>query len=164
MLEQRALLLLPPGPDARRPIVAADTGAAVGFACWSPPGALPWWRRPWRRVLEVRELEDEPLLFTVRRCWSLLPRREVRDADGWRVGTLLGPRLDDDRGRRLALRCWEAGGRASAFRTRRGELLAWSAEDGDSLRLTFGELVQDEPFVKMLLLGAALCRPDRGWF
>jgi hypothetical protein len=162
MLEQRELLL-PPAAAPRRPILAGDSGAAVGFACWRPADSVPWWRRPWRRVLEVHEQEDEPLLFTVRRCWTLLPRREVRDADGWRVGTLLGPLLEDDRGHRLAVRTWEAERGAGVFRSRRGVALAWAAPEGDALRLTFADAVADEPFVKMLLLGAALCGPGRGW-
>jgi hypothetical protein len=154
MLEQRALLL-PPSSAARRPILG-DSGAALGFAVWRQAAPLPWWRRAWRSVLEVHENEDESLLFTVRRCWTLLPRREVREADGWRVGTLLGPLVDDERGRRLAVRSLEADRRTSTFRSRRGAALAWIAPEGEALRLTFGELVEGEPFVKMLLLAALL--------
>src|SRR3954454_14029752 len=102
MLETRTLLLRARTPDGVRPIVDAGTGAPLGYAHQTAPGGPAWWRWLAGPVLEVREQDDEPLLFTVRRAWALLPRREVRDAEGHWVGTLLGPYLEDRYGRRVA--------------------------------------------------------------
>jgi hypothetical protein len=163
MLERPALLLLLPDASGGRVIVDAASGALLGSARWPKPPPLPWWRRPLRAVLEVREDDDdEPLLCTVRRCWSLWPRREVRDADDRRVGTFLGPLLDDALGRRLAVRTWDDNRLSSVIRTRYGEVLAWTVEETKGVRLEFGPLVAGEPFVKMLLLAATLFGEERG--
>jgi hypothetical protein len=156
MLEHAALLLPPPGPSGRRAIVAADTGVPLGFARRGGHAELPWWRRPLWPVLEVREQDDEPLLFTVRHCWSWRGRRELCDADGRRLGTLLGDAIDDLWGRRLALRSWTTNRTVSTFRTPRGQALASTSADEAGLCLTFAEPALGEPFLKMLLLGAVL--------
>jgi hypothetical protein len=156
MLEHHTLLLLPPEPTGVRRIVDAENAAALGSARRREHGGLPWWRRPLWPVLEVRESDDEPLLFTLRRAWGLLPRRELCDADGRRVGYLQGDAINDAWNRRIAIRSWDAARQASTFRTRNGNILAWAEREGAALRLTFGEMSAREPFLKMLLLGAAL--------
>ena len=156
MLEHTALLLLPPEPTRVRRIVDADSGAELGSARRREHGDLPWWRRPLWPVLEVRESDDEPLLFTVCRSWSLLPRRELCDADGRRIGYLHSDAITDAWGRRLAVRSWDGQRQNSTFRIRNGQVLAWADRDGAALRLTFGEATASEPFLKMLLLGAVL--------
>jgi hypothetical protein len=156
MLEYPALLLLPPDATGCRSILEGPGGTLVGSARPREHGDLPWWRRPLWPVLEVRESEDEPLLFTVCRSWSLLPRREVCDADGRRVGYLHGEALDDAWGRRVAVRSWEGARNSGTFRLRNGKVLAWTEREKEGLRLTFAETAAGEPFLKMLLLGAAL--------
>jgi hypothetical protein len=152
MLEHAELLLRPGDGSAGRAIVAADTGAPLGFARWRTPGG-PWWRlRP--AVLAVHEHEDEPLLFTVRRGWPLLPWREVRDAEGRRVGYLLGRRVSNRLGRRLAQRLRLAD--RYEFRRADGRALAEVRLGREGARLTFGAEVAPDPFAKMLLLAAAL--------
>ena len=156
MLERRELLLRP-DTGAGRSIVAADTGAAAGSARWRPPDGPPWRRWLGRSVLEVREDEDEPLLFTVRRCWSLLPRYEVRDADGFRLGFLVGPWVLDVWGGRQALRQADGPGGA-CFVSPRGDRLAEVRDEPGGRRFRFGDRVEGEPFVKMTLLAAELLR------
>src|SRR4051794_24242174 len=95
MLEHRTLLLCPRGPDGARAILDAETGAPIGSVRHEPG---PWWW-PGAAVLAVHEHEDAPLLFTVRRRWGLPPRREVYDADGHRVGDLIGPLVRNEYGR-----------------------------------------------------------------
>jgi hypothetical protein len=123
----------------------------VGFARREPAGAA-WWGRLGPAVLAVHELEDEPLLFTVRRAWGLWPHRQVRDADGHAVGGLRGKAVLDARGRPLAL------AEHRVFRGRGGEELAELVPQGGGLRLTFHAGVRD-PFLRMLLLAAALGGP-----
>jgi hypothetical protein len=158
MLEHRVLLvrsrtLSPtapiPGPGVQA-ILDGESGALLGYARWEVEPS-PWWRRMFTRgVVAVHEEEDEPLLFTIRRAWGLIPRREVCDADGQPVGTLLGRLLHDRYGRQLA--ALENG----VFRASDQHSLAELSSTPDGLRLTFGEEIASEPFVKMLFLAAAL--------
>jgi hypothetical protein len=111
----------------------------------------PWWRRWFSRgVLAVHEYEDEPLLFTIRCAWGLTRWREVSDADGQPVGTLLGRLVQDRHGRPLA--ALENG----VFRDPNHQILAELTSTVVGLRLTFGDEIASEPFVKMLLLAATL--------
>jgi hypothetical protein len=155
MLEQAALLLRPCAPSGRCVITAGD-GAVVGFAGWRHPGRR-WWRRLLPAVLEVREQEDEPLLCTLSRCLTLLPWYEVRDAEGHRVGRLLGSLIEDCHERRCAVRRDDPAG-TSRFEGPDGCCLGRLSPDADGLCLTFDRAVEQEPFVKMLLLAAALLR------
>ncbi len=90
------------------------------------------------------------MLFTIRRAWGLIPRREVCDADGQPVGTLIGRIVNDRHGRPLAV--LENGVFRDADQNALGEL----SSTPEGLRLTFGNDIAGEPFVKMLLLAAAL--------
>jgi hypothetical protein len=155
MLEHRVLILHPWDPFTERLPIVAESGSPLGFACWQRSGAAAWWRWLARPVLAVHEQGDEPLVFTVRRSWGLLPRREVLDADGNRVGMLQGAFLLDPGGRRLGHREREALGGRTVFRDRAGRTLAELTQDG-GLHLTFNAEVENEPFAKMLLLAAAL--------
>lgn len=149
MLEHRVLLLRSHTSPIQA-IVDGDSGVALGFARWTPTVPRAWWRPFGRGILEVHEQEDESLLFTVRRAWSLLPRREVRDADEQTVGVLLGHFIHDRFGRLLA--ALENG----VFRNPYQRDLAELTATNEGMRLTFGEDIAGEPFVKMLLLAAAL--------
>lgn len=151
MLEHHILLVRPRSPSPTvQAILDGESGAALGYARWETEPA-PWWRRMFSSgVLAVHEQEDEPLLFTIRRVWGFIPRREVCDADGQRVGTLLGRLVHDRYGRPLA--ALENG----VFRDANQHALAELCTTADGLRLTFGIGIISEPFVKMLLLAAAL--------
>ncbi len=154
LLEQPALRL-PRGAGA---IAGPDTGSAVGEARWRRP-RRPWWRRWGRAVLAVHERQaaaDEPLVFTVRRCWGLLPWREVRDADGVTVGYLLGPRVYNRFGWQVAALEGEGG---PAFRAPDGRALAHLRAAEGGVQVAFEAELLNEPFVKMLLLAAALFTP-----
>jgi hypothetical protein len=146
MLE-RGTLLVRDGGGGVRAVVDGATGLALGSA--RPTGAGPRWL-PGRPVLEVREAGDAPLLFTVRRGWSLAPRHEVRDAEGRLVGTLAGPRVSG-RGRPVAVR-----GADGAYRAADGRVLARVALGKGGTEVNFSDAVAADPFAKMLLLAAAL--------
>jgi hypothetical protein len=147
MLERQALLIRPEDATGRRVIVDPETGTPVGHAFRSR-GLL-------RGTLEVREAEDEPLLFTVRGGWLPWPGRAVRDAEGHAVGWVGAKWVKNRWGRRVAV--LEAGGRGrSVFRGRQGRELALLQEEKDGSRLRFRAEIDGEPFFKMLLLAAAL--------
>jgi hypothetical protein len=150
MLEQRVLLLRPRTASAMQAIADGESGAPLGFARWQEETPSSWRRLFGRSVLAVHEQEDEPLLFTVRRVWGLLPRREVRDAENQPIGSLLGRLVQDQHGRAVASL------QDGVFRSPRQHVLAELFSAPDGLRLCFHADVADEPFVKMLLLAAAL--------
>jgi hypothetical protein len=154
MLEQRELLMRPRQSSTAQPIVDAESGAPLGYAQWRAASDRPWWRRFGGSLLAVHEHEDEPLLFTIRRCWGLRVRHEVRDADGHRVGSLVGRAVHDRHGRTVAVRQPEPGG--AVFRGPDQRELARLTSGIDGLRLSFGDEVFLNPFAKMLLLAAAL--------
>jgi hypothetical protein len=159
MLEQGALVLRPPDDRGLRAIVS-DTGQPLGYAWWRPP-RRPWWRLA-PPVLAVHEQEDEPLLFTVRRRWPLLPGCELRDAEGRPVGYLRGPRISDRLGRCVARREKGAEGSACCYRHPAGRALGEVARADGGAVLRFAPAVRDDPFAKMLLLGAALLETGPG--
>lgn len=150
MLEHRALLMRARTRSAVQPIVDADNGAALGYARWEVETGRSWRRLLGRGVLAVHEQEDEPLLFTVRRAWSLFPRRDVCDAEDQTVGSLAGRLVHDRYGRPIA--ALENG----TFRDPYRRVLAELALSAEGLRLTFSDDIAGEPFIKMLLLAAAL--------
>src|SRR5262249_29768489 len=125
-------------------IADAGTGVAVGYALWR--------RRGLRSLLEVRELEDEPLVFTLNRWWLLLGRRVVRDAEGKVVGFVGSAEVQDRWGYRLA----RQGTGENRFRGKEGQVLAVLERVVDASRLTFSGELEGEPFIKMLLLAAVL--------
>jgi hypothetical protein len=155
MLEHRVLLVRSRTPSSVQAIIDGDSGAALGYARWEA-GPSPWWRRVFGGgVLAVHEQEDEPLLLTIHRGWSWLPRRRVCDAEGKPVGDLLGRIIHDRYGRPLA--ALENG----VFRAPDRRALAELASTAEGLRLTFSDDIAGEPFVKMLLLAAALSEATR---
>jgi hypothetical protein len=128
----------------------------VGFVCRRAIASRPWWAWFTPPVLEVREQEDAPLVFTVRRRWPRR-RREVRDADGRLVGWLMGPVVGNRHGRRLAVLERTAG--RGVWRGPDGQELGRLESEGGRLRVTFAPSAAGDPFLKMLLLAAALTAP-----
>ena len=154
LLERKVLLLTLRDASGRRVILDHDTGTLVGFSQRRP--RVGWRSRCTRRVVEVHEQQDDSLLCTVRRCWSLFPWYEVWDADDHLVGWHGGPIVLDPAGRPVAVReeeseigtSWKAGVDSNTL-----ALVAWQ---GDDVRLTFADEIAGEPFLKMLILAAAL--------
>jgi len=153
MLELSRLLIEPLGPDGVRGIVDGDSGGRVGFATWRPSRYSWWW--PGSPTLSVHEQLDAPVVFTVHRRWNWPPRREVRDAEGNSVGELIGDWVRDQTSRRVATRVRREG-HAAAFLDAEGTPLASYWVDGDGMHFDFAPEVAGEPFLKMVLLAAAL--------
>ena len=117
MLEQQLLVLRMQPTATSQTVVEAGSGAPLGFTRWRR--ARTWFQRLFvGDVLEVHEHEDEPLLFTVRRCWSFAARSLVWDADDMPVGVLDGTQLLDRLGRLFSVRQKE--GDRVVFRTTTG--------------------------------------------
>ncbi len=165
MLENGPLLLrdcaAPPGVAAgaaaalrpARAVLDALTGAPLGFAGWRRGGAWPRWLA--RPVLAVHESDDAPLVFTVHRLWALSERWEVREADGHAIGLLCGALIKDRYGRNIALWQRPAGGLGRA-RDGDGQELMSVLTTPEGTRVAFAAAAERNPFLKMLLLAAAL--------
>ena len=154
LLERKALCLSRRCAAGRRAILDLDTASTVGF-CQSRP-RVGWWARLARRVDAVHEQQDESLLCTVRRSCSLFSWYEVWDADDRRVGWHGGPLLMDGAGHRVAVRENETATGTTLYRSPDRKVLARLTATCDDVRLTFADEIAGEPFVKMLLLAAAL--------
>ncbi|MBI1918492.1 MAG: hypothetical protein HYS12_27690 [Planctomycetes bacterium] len=159
MLEQPALLLRPWAPGDALPrrvwVVDPTTDAVLGSARRRGGrgrfARLRWWGRP---VIEVRESDDEPLLFTMWPGWGFAQRWRVEDAEGGRVGRVAGPFLLDRRDAALAVLRRGTGG--TSYQDAHGRELAETEVRNEGICLTFLPDGQGSPFVKMLLLAAAL--------
>jgi hypothetical protein len=147
MLEREILLVRDAGDDGSSAIEDPGTGTPLGSV--RPTARRGWLPLP--PVLEVREADDAPLVFTVRRAWSFAPRFEVRDAEGRPIGQLAGPMVADGGGRTVAL----LGG-DGAFRSRDGTMLARVRRARHGTEIHFADAPGTDPFARMLLLAAVL--------
>lgn len=117
-----------------------------------------WWRR-WlsRPTLEVVETEDESLIFTIHQLWGWgAAWWEVRDAEGRCVGIVSRGEVRDSLGRlvgRVEPPALAGGGR---ILSPEGPELASVAAASAGSRLTFGAVVEEDPFAKMLLFSVLL--------
>src|SRR5712692_11795478 len=146
MLEHPALIIV---RDAAWTIVEPDTCRPLGVArrrLTKAPLGIGWLARP---ALDVFEVEDEPLVFSVQRRWGLSPRWEVSDADGQRIAVLRRGRILDAFGQ--AWSSWEQTPNEVRFRGVDREF-ALAQKEADGIRLTFASEVQSNPFTKMSLL------------
>src|SRR5262249_44063008 len=105
-------------------------------------------------AIEVRESEDEPLLFTMWPGWGWTRGWRVEDAEGTRVGRVAGPFLLDRRDALLAVLYRDAG--RTWYQDANGSELAEAQVRDEGVCLTFPPEGQGSPFVKMLLLAATL--------
>jgi hypothetical protein len=153
LLEHRVLLIGPLDASGQRPIRDVGAEMELGLVRRRPRHR---WTQLGPRPVEVCESLDASLLFTVRRCWSLYPWYEVDDAEGSLVGWSGGSVLLNTFGHMVATR--EDGPQPGMSRFKGPDVneLAQIAWEGDDVQLSFAEPVADLPFVKMLLLAAAL--------
>ena len=121
-------------------------GQPVGqIRCHRPS---PGWSWCFPTVWTIHEWFEEPLVFSIRRDWTVVPRWEVRDAENRTIGWV-GRRLALDRFEDVLFRVSPQG----LFRSPEGiDLGAFT----DSI-LRFGPLTAGQPFVRMLLLAQVIC-------
>ncbi len=158
MLEQPLLLLRRwhaqvPG---RSLVLNPRSLAPLGFVCRCVPNGLLARLCWWRSCLAVHESEDEPLLLTIEPALGLSPTWLVREAEGHVVGRIRGRSLVDIAGLPLAgLRATARSG-VSVYQSPDGVDLAAVERDEEGVRLGFRPGTADNPFVRMVLLSAAL--------
>jgi hypothetical protein len=154
MLEQDELLIQPPDERGRWLIVASSAGEVAGYATLLPrPG---WWAELLVPVvMAVRESGDEPLLLTLRRRWLLSAWHEVREAEEQRVGRVLGPVIQNASLIPCAYHRQEREGTARIENVQ-GATLARLHRHKMGLSLVFEPTLEEDPFLKMLLLASAL--------
>jgi hypothetical protein len=156
MLEARALQITSQGLALA--ITDPTSGQPLGVARWRTP-RRHLFARP---VLEVHEADDEPLVSTVHRHWLFRRTWHVRDADGERVGSIRGTCLRGRFGQLLA-RCQPSPEGGVSFQSHERRELATLIGAAKEVQMTFAAEVQGDPFVKMVLLAAALLHtcPER---
>jgi hypothetical protein len=139
-------------------VVDGLTGQLLGSARRQPlsGGLWQWLTSP---IVEVREDDDEPLLCTLHRVWSLGLLWEVRDADGHLVGLVRRNRILNRVGQLIGVRRQAAAGEVRWEQPEHGVLAALT-RGADGLRLRFADAVMERPFIKMALLAAALVLPE----
>jgi hypothetical protein len=133
------------------------TGEGLGFARWSGGSSSPLFSWLSRQEIEVFENEDASHLLTLVRPWGISRAWDVLDAEGRRIGKVFRNVVLESYGRRLATLQPSARYAVRRFEAARDTDLAVleaQAESGSALR--FSQALQDEPFSKMVLLGAAL--------
>jgi hypothetical protein len=174
MLEHECLLLrrwevhqnapLPAHAQGRlaRPIWAIlepNTRALVGLARPLATSKGIWARWFGRGGLAVFENDDEPLVCTLRRGWSLSHTWDLHDADDHMVGRIAGGLIQGPLNR-----FWIMVNQANAaaeFRDPDGRTLATVTRQTDARLVTFAGELKGDPFARMLMLGAALVLPER---
>jgi hypothetical protein len=127
-----------------------DAGAPVGLV--RPHRPSPGWGWWFPTVWTIHEWEQEPLVFSLYRAWTLVPRWEVLDAENRLVGWV-SRRAAFDPAEELLFRF----DRPPALRGGYGFPLGAFAEDV----LRFDPLTSNQPFLRMLLLAWALCQSDQ---
>jgi hypothetical protein len=198
MLEHRRLRLLPwtrahrasggGGPQdtsKRRIVVEGESNTPVGDVreSFAPGPRWLWWFLPRPLLLQVREVEDESLLFTMRQRKGLLSsgnrsRWDICDAEDHPLGTV------------ESRRSWERSGRAwtTLARDRLGQIvveiehgpaafdlplrvlqpgappdlteLGALSADPQGLLVEFAPALEGQPFARMLVLAAVLAARD----
>jgi hypothetical protein len=149
-----------------------DTQERIGIVREGPPIIEGLLRRLFALLFtpcryEVRETEDESLVFTVTRSFSPFGQEEtVADADENVVGYVRSGLWIYDRDRVAIARFSRSRQKKEiSILTPDGSELGMltteysgthSASDGRSILVSLGERLADEPFAKMLLLGAIL--------
>lgn len=162
MLESASLLLLPWTLEAGIPETGACTRGVLDGTTAAPLGLVrsaglsrSWLTWLWPYRLEVFETEDAALLLTLTRTWGLLRMWDLYDADGNRVGSIYPPVLLDAEGlRRGYLHLREQRGEFLGLAAQR--LADFEIDATAALHLHFAADLEPNPFLRMLLLGAAL--------
>src|SRR5579864_3784775 len=118
---------------------------------------LPSWLS-WlgRQVQEVLETDDDCLLMTLRRPWGLARTWEIFDAEERRVGILFRNLLLDGEGRHVAHARHNKDHRSGSFCDPDGSELGTFAVQESATLLAFSPTLEDNPFTRMILLGAVL--------
>lgn len=157
-LWQRPAPLAPGGPmqELYRPVLDAHSRQPLGLVRGKRSDRRPLWRWLDRQVWQVLESEDESLLLTLYGPWSFLKPWEVHDAEERLVCTIAARAILDSAGDLRAH--WTGPGYSGqySFRDARDRELAQVHTEPDGLELLFTVLIQDDPYAKMALLGAAL--------
>jgi hypothetical protein len=170
MLENRDLVLVPWGQwQARGISTSADSpaplwiiqdpaAAPVGLVRLLPGSGLRRWLAG--PGLSIHEIEDEPLVFTVRHLWGWFHAWEIRDADDHFVGRVqgFGVQYINSAEGDLVVAATEVTTGVTLFCDHRGLTLAALARLEETLKLTFETELEDRPLVKMLIFGAALAK------
>jgi hypothetical protein len=139
-----------------RPILDATSQQTLGFARLRTGAGIPWLGWFSRSVVEIRETEDESLLATLHQSWFAATTWQVNEADGHLVGWIRRTILQDLYGRRFAALEPARNQLNHCFVSPQGHELGTLQELSEGQVLTFDLSLENNPFGKMMLLGAGL--------
>jgi hypothetical protein len=143
-----------------RVIVDPTSERQHGFAAWDTGLFAACFGWLGRKKIQVFESEDESLLMTLLRPWGPLRAWEVLDAEERCVGRLFRDVVYDGYGTRLAAMTPTADGTETALLADAGVVLAtWQDIPGHGCYFRFGESVDKNPFVRMVVLAGVLALP-----
>ena len=160
MLEQSTWLLEPWNFVAKANDGAAhiasirDTaGNPLGFVRLDGDARTSWFSWLGRVRLDVFETDDASHLMTLRRTWGVLGSWDIEDAEQRHVGTIYSKTLATSTSERLGYidrdgdRILDPAGKVCARLSRK---------EGAILELDLSQEVPANPFVRMMIFGAAL--------
>lgn len=145
--------------DRVRPILDSATRQSLGFA--STITARGWAAPFFRRGLEVFETEDASLVFRIYQPWLLSWTWDVFEAEDRHIGIVYRGMLFDADAARFGVLTLSNAGDQGRFKGSGGADLAGFQLRDDELHLSFHPAVDNQPFARMVLLGATLALADR---
>ena len=139
-----------------RDIQDATTRAHVGRVHGGTSAKKGWlrWLRSYR--LEVKETDDESLLLVLNRPWRVFRLWDVYDADNLRIGSVYPPSILDEEGVRRAFVERGLSGRGRIVSVEGRTLAEMSSSASNELHLRFADDLEENPFLRMLLLASAI--------
>ncbi|MCS6852134.1 MAG: hypothetical protein NZ700_13310 [Gemmataceae bacterium] len=140
-----------------RDIVHGATNSRLGFV-YRRPTRLPFLKPI---ALELYEGDDASYLCSVRRSWCLPFGWRVRDAEDKVVGSISGSWILDAGDRPVAFLRHASAAKVSFCGIDGAEWAELTRQDGGGV-FTFTGVPDDNPFLRMLLLAAAVLQADRG--
>lgn len=150
MLEQPQLWLPNLNSQSAQEIRADRSGSPLGFAQWVAAASLFS-----SATLEVREIEDSPLLFQAQRTWTFLRRYKVLDSEDHLIGYVQQDAILAPSGREVVWCLREKG--ETRYHQVGGPVLATESTVGEGrfLRFTTDPSISN-PFLRMLIVASWL--------
>jgi hypothetical protein len=139
-----------------RPILDRDTRQLLGVVRVKRARVWSFFRWLIRQTWEVLETDDESLLISLLGPWGLFRQWEIIDAEDRLVCTISSGQIIDSAGHLRARRASFTEPLRQGFVTIGNEELAWCRRVQGGIELVFLPVIQDDPYIKMSLLAAAL--------
>jgi hypothetical protein len=163
LLEQTVLTLGPGTNPGETIFLGTDNKTPVGLARWTDAEKI-WGLIGPAQILGIFELEEEPLLFTLSRCWALSSKLVIHDSEGQRIGYTARNKLLDHCGFGWALFRADPARPCGSYWDLSNQWLAEITVDGPQLRMILSSSLAGDPFAKMRLVAGFLWHYEKKTF